>query len=268
MAIFSKGIMGSRSDLSMFTDQQILDYVNEHGLLGQYKAIQDLNPDLFVQFKYPVYAGQQVLFRDELCTSPVTDAGNHTIGGVKDPFTGEIVLTQASASRRPLWGGESVGAIFDGIDDYLSKGSAALSGTSYSVFASVVSVGTGSTYGSLVDGVADSAFYLAQHTTNNRSYVQMFDDSSAIIGALAIPTYPGVVGGKKLGWTVANVNTDGVQTDATSGGGVVTPGGNNLTIGARVGLGANAFLPGTISWVAGFNRDTTPAEELILRGNL
>jgi len=86
---------------------------------GPYDAIKNLSPDLFAQFRYPVYAGEQVLFRDPACTVPVTDAGVHTIGGVKNPFTGAIILTQADAAKRPLWMGESIGARADGIDDFM-----------------------------------------------------------------------------------------------------------------------------------------------------
>jgi len=86
---------------------------------GPYDAIKNLSPDLFAQFRYPVYAGEQVLFRDPACTVPVTDAGVHTIGGAKDPFTGAIILTQADAEKQFLWMGESIGARADGIDDYM-----------------------------------------------------------------------------------------------------------------------------------------------------
>jgi len=86
---------------------------------GPYSAIENLSPDLFAQLKYPIYNGRRVLFRDPACTLLVTDAGVHTIGGVKDPFTGAIVLTQADAAKRPLWMGESIGAKGDGVDDYL-----------------------------------------------------------------------------------------------------------------------------------------------------
>ena len=87
---------------------------------GPYSAIGALSPDLFAQFKYPVYNNVQVLFRGPACTVPVTDAGVHTIGGVKDPFTGAIILTQPDAGKRPLWMGESIGANTDGIDDELT----------------------------------------------------------------------------------------------------------------------------------------------------
>lgn len=137
MTIFSRGIMGSRSNLAMFSKDEIIDYAIEHGFwpTNPYDDIAALMPDFFAQLNYNVYAGEQVLFRDPECTSPVTEAGNHTIGGVKDPFTGAIILTQPDAAKRPLWGGESVGAVFDGIDDYL-VGSNPLGTASRTVIAS------------------------------------------------------------------------------------------------------------------------------------
>jgi len=86
-----------------------------------FDKIEALTPDLFAQFRYPVYNNTQVLFRDPACTLLVTDAGVHTIGGVKSPFTGAIILTQADAAKRPLWMGPLVGANWDGIDDYFDS---------------------------------------------------------------------------------------------------------------------------------------------------
>ena len=86
---------------------------------GPYDKIENISPDLFAQFRYPVYNNTQVLFRDPACTLPVTDAGVHTIGGVKDPFTGAIILTQPDAAKRLMWMGEVLGAKGDGVDDYL-----------------------------------------------------------------------------------------------------------------------------------------------------
>lgn len=80
-----------------------------------YQAIQDLNLTLFTQFKYPVYNGNQVLFRDVVCTMPVTEPGNHTIAAALDPFTLELVFIQPDNAKQPLWTG--VDAKFDGIDD-------------------------------------------------------------------------------------------------------------------------------------------------------
>lgn len=84
-----------------------------------YDAIAALDPALFVQFRYATYGGTQVLFQDAACTVPVEVAMQDTIGGVKDPFNGQIVATQSTAAHRPLWGGEDVGAVFDGVDDRL-----------------------------------------------------------------------------------------------------------------------------------------------------
>ncbi len=83
---------------------------------GIYDPILSLNPALFVQFKYAQYGGQQVLFRDDAATDPVTDPGQHTIGAAVDLVSGAPWEKQPSAARKPLW---DEGAIFDGLDDYL-----------------------------------------------------------------------------------------------------------------------------------------------------
>ena len=247
------------------TAQYLPNYKSKYpGEWDRYEAIKALGLDFFVQFEHAVYRGRQVLFRDPECTVPVTEIGNHTIGGAKDPFTLEIVQTQPNASARPLWLGPGVGARFDGIDDHLRKGSAALSGDTFSVFASVNEVNS-STYAFFVDGVADSAFCMLDRPDIGRAYVQLNLDG--IFGTVALSTYPSVWGGKRLGLAAAIVDKNGTQTEATSATTLITPRANNFTIGSRTLQQANAFLDGTISWVAGFNRDTTPAEELILRNN-
>src|SRR5699024_5964184 len=75
--------------------------------------------NFFAQFGYPRCMGQDCLFQDPACTILVSNAGVDTIGGVRSPFTGDILFTQPNASKRPLWMGRADGAKFDGVDDYL-----------------------------------------------------------------------------------------------------------------------------------------------------
>jgi len=101
---------------------------------GAYADIEALGTNYFFQLRYPIYEGEQVLFQDAACTVPVTLAGQHTIGGVKDPFTGDIIATQATSARRPLWVGTTAGAYFDGTDLLVvADGAGVQAGTTLSI---------------------------------------------------------------------------------------------------------------------------------------
>jgi hypothetical protein len=86
------------------------------GSILPYQRIIDLNPTVLIQGQFPSYAGTQVMWQDTAGTIPVT-AVNQQVARI-DSLVGSHYVTQANAARRPLWGGEDVGLLFDGSDDY------------------------------------------------------------------------------------------------------------------------------------------------------
>lgn len=82
-------------------------------ITASYDAILATDPTVPVLFRLRSYRGQQVLFQDAACTIPVTAIGD-PIGGVRHPLTGVILAVQTTDAARPVWGGEDVGAVFDG----------------------------------------------------------------------------------------------------------------------------------------------------------
>ena len=232
-----------------------------------YWAIQELEPDFFVQFKYPVYAGQQVLFRDPECTIPVTDAGNHTIGGVKDPFTGEIAVTQPSASSRPLWGGESVGAVFDAIDDYLVGSNPLTTTASRTVIASA-SADTLHT-GCFVGTRSTSALGWENRVRPDGD-TESFQSTN--LNQIRMPSY---AAGMPFVVSTRFDTTDGSWGRVAGGSAVTDPGVGETGASPIIAVGSLEYVGGTrdeflgsIQAVAVWNRVLTTPEIEIVEGSL
>ena len=86
------------------------------GTILPYQPILDLSPVVLIQGQFPSYAGTQVMWQDTAGTVPVT-AINDPVARI-DSLVGSHYVTQAALASRPLWGGEGIGLVFDGIDDY------------------------------------------------------------------------------------------------------------------------------------------------------
>lgn len=234
-----------------------------------YAEIVDLQPDFFVQFVHPVWYGEQVLFRDPECTSPVTDPGNHTIGGVRDPFTGDIVLTQESASRRPLWTGDSAG--FDGVDDYFGSDFDGL-GDEFSQFISgenVVYIGEGHAF-LLEGGSKEREFSLWVRPGGSLdAVVNTRDQSNSIVsattgGPIGFDSF--VLGAKVFqDYTCSIISPDGVEHTTDTSAKYFAMATRKLLVGSQTG--SDRFNKFDCRWMAAFNRITTPAEEAMLRAN-
>jgi len=232
------------------------------GIRRPYDDIEALNPDFFVQFKYPVYAGQQALFRDELCTSPVTDAGNHTIGGAKNPFSGDIVLTQASASARPLWGGGSVGAVFDAIDDFLESPSSLILALPYTLGIRQRNTNADTTRQTFIHYGASYLFReggslksaVAYTFPNDTSYPNDMSEVMLIKEALANPPA-----------ATASVEWNGNRTEQTQASETVAFGTSGpIIVGSQAG--SIRFAAMEVSFVVAFARVLSEPEKAILRG--
>lgn len=83
---------------------------------GPIDDLIETEPTVLAVFE-PEVDGEQVLFQDTACTVPATDYGQHTVGGVRDAETGDIILTQASEAQRMLL--VEGGLFADGVDDEL-----------------------------------------------------------------------------------------------------------------------------------------------------
>lgn len=77
---------------------------------SNYQRILNLEPHAFIQFKYPIFQGKQVLFQDADGTIPVREAGDN-IGRVVCPITG-LAMIQTNQPWKPVWDGEK--AAFSG----------------------------------------------------------------------------------------------------------------------------------------------------------
>ena len=87
-------------------------------ITAAYDAILATEPTVPLLFRLTQYRGQQVLWQNAACTVPVASIGD-PVGGVRHPVTGAILAVQTTDAARPIWGGESVGAVFDGTGSYM-----------------------------------------------------------------------------------------------------------------------------------------------------
>lgn len=238
---------------------------NEQIVRQPYAAIVDLAPDFFVQFAHPVWYGKQVLWRDPECTQPVTEPNQHTIGGVTDPFTDAVLLTQNKPASRPLWGGEEVGAIFDGIDDYFDSEFDGL-GDEFSQFVSYGDIPDPSSHLNMVSGGSlERAFGLNTSVSGERFYLNTDDSSEERIGTYVLNQdgHRAVAGGKV--WAPEGLEVVGGDGETNSDLKTNYFGDRGtLRVGARRTT-YNYAYEGSIQWVFCLNRLTTRAEELILR---
>jgi len=236
-----------------------------------YDDIAALTPDLFAQFRYNVYNNTQVLFRDPACLSPVTDAGVHTIGGVKNPFTGAIILTQPDAGKRPLWMGEAVGAKFDGVDDLLENDTYSEPDNAPRTVFAAASTTVSNARGSLVRTRVNSVTGFSMNVLGRDVRIWQ-SNPAAGIGAIANAitygtpfvfshTYDGA------GNYALQVHPSGLTSTEAA-----TPNGSVAGIldvgGGRYGTGYQWLFDGIISEVAVFNRVLSASEISTVEGVL
>jgi len=232
-----------------------------------YEPIEVMDPSAFVQFIYPVYRGQQVLFQDAACATPVTTVGD-LVGGVKDS-AGNIILTQTYDLKRPSWDGPDVGITFDGEDTYLDATEAYISGqSSFFVSHGPLDFSIGGFAFFLEGGTDDDAVALIARETD-ALYTQVKKDGTLETVALTDGEFAtaGVVGGRVGNdySTATAVGPTGAES-SDDGDAFVGVNSGNLTVGRRRSS-ADKQLNGSLRWIAIWDRLTTPEEEQILRDN-
>lgn len=88
-------------------------------VIHKYQAIIESQPHTFFQFRFPKYAGRQVMWQDAEGAIPVTTIGDQV--GRVDCLVSEYYLLQEQSTRRPVWNGKDI--TFDGVDDCLRASS-------------------------------------------------------------------------------------------------------------------------------------------------